>query len=139
MHSTPKNQLCYYCKENQAEFEYKNTEFGSSSEMKFHGFHKHLEKTTKTKEVVRCKRCFENHEKVDVIISKLYFIYYIVIYVLIIYFFYERGKIFPFIISLFLSIFPTFIFVYISALFVGEYYLKKYKIGPRWSRGGDVL
>ena len=76
LNKTDSTQKCYYCKKNQSEKEFMNSEESNSTEVEFKGIYKHKTKTKKSWEVIRCKECFENHKKVDKITSNLYFIVY---------------------------------------------------------------
>jgi len=133
------NQKCWYCKRNDADPKFLNTEENQSTEVKLKGFYKYKKTTTKTWKVVRCKDCYEIHQKGNREIGIASVIAYLISYILLCVLFDASKNWFEFFIFLFLALVPTYIIAYITAFSLGHFYASKYNTQPKWSRGGDVL
>jgi hypothetical protein len=132
-------QKCWYCKRNDADSEYLNIEKNETTQTTIKGFKKYTKTSAKEWKVVRCKECYEIHQKGIKLTEVVSLITYISSYVLLCVLFQGTGEWIKYIIFLFIALLPTYVFAYLFTLFQGYYYAYKYNIKTRWSRGGDVL
>ena len=132
-------QKCWYCKRNNSDSKYLNNEKEEKVEVTIKGFYKYKKKSTKEWKVVRCKECYEIHQKGNKLVEIVSLITYLASYILLCYNLQEIKGWLKFIIFIYLAGIPTYVFAYIFTLTIGYFYAYKYNIKTKWSRGGDVL